>query len=82
MAFTFSGITFPVSAMYGWIQPLSKLFPLSYFSDIFIDQMMIGSPLPYDIPMILSLLLFITLIVISWRRLNRVLNDEYYWRRS
>ncbi len=82
MAFTFSGITFPVSAMYEWIQPLSKLFPLSYFSDIFIDQMMIGTPLSYDIPKAISLLLFLPLIAISWRRLSRVVRDETYWRRS
>ena len=72
MAFTFSGITFPVSAMYPAVQPLSKLFPLSYFSDIFIDQMMLGVPISYDVPKVGALLVFIALIVLVWQRLDRV----------
>ena len=82
MAFTFSGITFPVSAMYPVVQSMSKLFPLSYFSDIFIDQMMLGVPISYDVPKIGVLLVFIALIVLVWQRLDRVVRNEMYWRRS
>ena len=82
MAFTFSGITFPVSAMYPAVQPLSKLFPLSYFSDIFIDQMMLGVPISYDVPKVGVLLVFIALIVLVWQRFDRVVRNEMYWRRS
>lgn len=82
MAFTFSGITFPVTAMFDAIQPLSKLFPLSYFSEIFIDQMMLGAPISYDTPKTLILMLFILLIAFIWRRLNRVVHNEKYWRKD
>ena len=82
MAFTFSGITFPVTAMFDAIQPLSKLFPLSYFSEIFIDQMMLGTPISYDTPKTLILMLFILLIAFIWRRLNRVVRNEKYWRKD
>lgn len=82
MAFTFSGITFPVMAMYDWIQPLSKLFPLSYFSDIFIDQMMIGTPISYDITKFITLLIFCIVGVAIKGRLRRIITCEKYWRRS
>ena len=82
MAFTFSGITFPVTAMYGAIQPIAKLFPLGYFSEIFIDQMMLGVPIIYDIPKLGSLLIFLLLPLILWRRLRRIMFDSNYWCRG
>lgn len=82
MAFTFSGITFPVTAMFEAIQPFSKLFPLTYFSEIFIDQMMLGTPISYDITNTAMLILFILLIVAIWHRLNRVVRNEKYWSKS
>lgn len=82
MAFTFSGLTFPVTAMFEWIQPVSKLFPLGYFSDIFIDQMMLGVPICYDIPKLCAMAIFFVLPFVIWRRLGRVVTDKQYWERS
>ena len=82
MAFTFSGLTFPVTAMFEWIQPISKLFPLGYFSDIFIDQMMIGVPIYYDISKLCAMAAFFILPFVIWRRLGRVVTDKQYWERG
>ncbi len=38
LAFTFSGLTFPMMAMYPWVQAFSKIFPFTFYTDIFIDQ--------------------------------------------
>lgn len=82
MAFTFSGLTFPVTAMFEWIQPVSKLFPLGYFSDIFIDQMMLGVPIYYDISKLCAMAVFFALPFVIWRRLGMVVTDKQYWERG
>lgn len=79
MAFTFSGITFPTMAMFGIARFLSKLFPLTYFSEVFIDQATRGTPIHYDIEPLLYMLLFLLLIPLSWRRLAKVVTCEKCW---
>ena len=82
MAFTFSGVTFPVIAMYEAAQWFSQLFPLTYFSDIFVDKAMLGVTMSYDIKEYLSLALFTLLLPLVWRRLSRVVGNEEYWCRD
>lgn len=82
MAFTFSGITFPTVAMYGVARIFSKLFPLSYFSDIFVSQVMRGAPFSYDIDNLIYMTLFLILAPLLWRRLERVVRMEKYWGRE
>ena len=82
MAFTFSGVTFPVIAMYEAAQWFSRLFPLTYFSDIFVDKAMLGVTMSYDIKEYLSLALFTLLLPLVWRRLSRVVSNEEYWCRD
>ncbi|MBO5891065.1 MAG: ABC transporter permease [Alistipes sp.] len=82
MAFTFSGITFPTIAMFGVARVAAKCFPLSYFSEVFIDQAMRGAPLYVDMPKLGVLMLFIVLPILSWRRLHTVVNEEKYWGRE
>lgn len=79
MAFTFSGITFPTIAMYGVAYGASKLFPLTYFSEIFIDQAMRGVPIAEDNSRMVCLMLFVIIIPISWHRLRRVISNDKYW---
>ena len=79
MAFTFSGITFPVMAMYGVAQLLSKAFPLTYFSDVFISQAVVGAPEFYDIIDLGAILLFMLPLMIVWRRFGRVVREDQYW---
>ena len=38
LAFTFSGVTFPTMAMFEAVQPFTKLFPYTYFMELYIDQ--------------------------------------------
>ncbi len=82
MAFTFSGITFPTISMYGIAQFMAKLFPLSYFSDIFITQAVRGAGLRYSFDSYVWLLGFSILGVIVWQRLSRVVRMEQYWNRD
>ena len=82
MAFTFSGITFPVLAMYGVAQLLSKLFPLGYFSEIFVSQVMRGAAFSYDVDNLLYMAMFLVVVPLTWRRLKRVVRDKKYWGRE
>ena len=82
MAFTFSGITFPTVAMYGVARIFSKLFPLSYFSDIFVSQVMRGAPFSYDVDNLLYMTLFLILVPPLWRRFERIVRMEKYWGRE
>lgn len=82
MAFTFSGITFPVTAMYDVAQWFSRLFPLSYFSNIFVDKAILGAGMSYDFSDYLSMAAFMLVVPLVWRRLGRVASHEKYWRRD
>lgn len=82
MAFTFSGITFPVLAMYGVAQLLSKLFPLGYFSEMFVSQVMRGATFSYDIDNLIHMAMFLVVVPLTWRRLERVVRDKKYWGRE
>lgn len=82
MAFTFSGITFPTISMYGIAQFMAKLFPLTYFSDIFITQAVRGASLNYSLDSLVWLLGFSILGVIVWQRLSSVVRMEQYWNRD
>ena len=82
MAFTFSGITFPTMAMYGAAQIFSKFFPLSYFSEFFVSQVMRDAPISYDVDNVLYMMLFLVVVPLSWRRLGRVVREDKYWGRE
>ena len=82
MAFTFSGITFPTIAMYGVARLFSKFFPLSYYSEFFVSQVMRGAPIGYDADCLLYMALFVIVVPLSWRRFTRVMRDDKYWRRE
>ena len=82
MAFTFSGVTFPVMAMYDVAQWFSRLFPLTYFSNIFVDKAMLGVGISYDIDDYLAMTVFVLLVPLVWRRLSRVVGDSKYWCRD
>lgn len=82
MAFTFSGITFPAIAMYGVARIFSKLFPLTYFSELFISQVMRDATFRYDIDNLLYMALFLVVVPLSWRRLRSVVCEDKYWGRE
>lgn len=82
MAFTFSGITFPTMSMCAMAQAFAKLFPLSYFSDLFIDQAMRGVASTRSIWEVVALMLFILLIPICWSRLRGITTNSSYFKRD
>ena len=79
MAFTFSGITFPTMAMFCVPRVLSYIFPLTYFSNIFVDQVMYGATLSDVSFEFVLFALFLLLVPISWSRLRRVVSCDKYW---
>ncbi|MBO5971943.1 MAG: ABC transporter permease, partial [Alistipes sp.] len=82
MAFTFSGITFPTSAMFETLRLLSNMFPLRWFSEIFIDQAMRGAPLIYTIKPLLALAIFTLIPLPVIKRLRRISLTPIYWSKD
>lgn len=81
LAFTFSGLTFPVMAMWEPMQWISRLFPFTFYTDIFVDQMLRGAPWVYSLPDLLCLTLFILLPLLCLPRLRKVCTEEKFWGR-
>ena len=82
MAFTFSGITFPVMAMYGVARLLSHIFPLTHFTQIFINIAMRGCDFIYLQERVLSLILFMILPIVVWPRYRSICSNVKYWGRD
>ena len=82
MAFTFSGITFPVMAMWGVARLLSYLFPLGYFVNIFVSVAMRGLGAEYVAKDMLALALFVLAVPLVWRRICRVVSDKRYLQKD
>ena len=81
LAFTFSGVTFPTMAMFSAIQPLTYLFPYTYFMQLYIDQAVRGVEWWYSLDKIAAMLLFCLLPLLLFGRLNRVLMNRKFWCR-
>jgi ABC-2 type transport system permease protein len=81
LAFTFSGVTFPTMAMIGWVQPLTILFPYTYFMELYIDQAVRGSAWWFSMPKVAAMLLFCLLPLLLFGRLKKVLVNRKYWRK-
>jgi ABC-2 type transport system permease protein len=70
IAFSISGFSFPVNAMYPEIQALSNLFPLRHYFLIYVDQALNGRALFYSWPHYAALLGFLILPVFVLRNLK------------
>ena len=79
LAFTFSGLTFPIMAMWEPMQWVSRIFPFTYYTDIFIDQMLRGTPWVYSLPDLGYMSLFIVLPLLCLPRLKRVATEQKFW---
>ncbi len=82
LAFTFSGLTFPIMAMYPAMRAVSKLFPFTYYTDLFVDQMLRGAPVRCSLPDLGCMALFIVLPFLCLRRLRRLCTEEKFWGKS
>lgn len=82
LAFTFSGLTFPVMAMWTPMRWLSRCFPFTYYTDLFIDQMLRGAPVACSLPDLGYMSLFAVLPMLVLPRLRKVCMDPNYWGRA
>ncbi len=81
LAFTFSGLTFPIMAMWEPMQWVSWFFPFTFYTDLFVDQMLRGTPWVYSLPDLGYMALFIVLPMLCLPRLKRVATEEKFWGR-
>ncbi len=79
MAFSLSGLTFPVMAMFKGIQLFSYIFPFTYFTDMIVDQALRGAPAAYSIPDLCCMAAFQILPLLVLPRLRRIALDSSYW---
>lgn len=61
MAFTFSGLTFPLTAFYGWLRPMAWLFPYTPYLKLLINQMVRGAAWSLSLEELAPMLLFLLL---------------------
>ena len=81
LAFTFSGLTFPIMAMWVPMQWMSRCFPFTYYTDLIIDQMLRGAPVVYSLPDLGYMALFAVLPMVVLPRLRKVCTEPKYWGR-
>lgn len=81
LAFTFSGLTFPLMAMSWYARMFSYIFPFTYYTEIFVDQAMRGAPPVYSLKYLGILALFIVLPLACLPHLKKIATNEHYWRR-
>lgn len=79
MAFSLSGLTFPVMAMFKGIQIFCYIFPFTYFTDMIVDQALRGAPAAYSIPDLCCMAAFQILPLLVLPRLRRISLDSSYW---
>lgn len=78
MAFSFSGLTFPVEAMYGFIHVLSNFFPYKHFMKVFIDNSMRGTTVAFSLADCCYLIAFVAVALVLMLRLKKIaINGTY-----
>lgn len=82
LAFSFSGMTFPLVAMDGWVQAVSNIFPFTFYTRIFIDQVMRGAPVYHSYINLGVLALFAIIPLLCLPRLKKIATDQKYWGRT
>jgi ABC-2 type transport system permease protein len=68
-------------AMIGWVQPLTMLFPYTYFMRLYIDQAVRGMAWWYSMIDVAAMLLFCLLPLLLFGRLKKLLVNRKFWRR-
>ncbi|MDE5730375.1 MAG: ABC transporter permease [Alistipes sp.] len=81
LAFTFSGLTFPIMAMSRPMQWFSNIFPFTFYTDIIVDQAMRGAPVIYSLHDMGVLMLFVILPLLCLPHLRTICTDKKYWGR-
>lgn len=78
-SFSFAGLTFPHAAMYPAIVVASKIFPFTYYLDIFIEQSLRGSHLSMALDSLGYMGLFVLACVLCIPLLKRKCNNPKYF---
>ncbi|MGL4993429.1 MAG: ABC transporter permease [Bacteroidales bacterium] len=81
LAFTFSGLTFPFMAMDPMMRYFGKIFPFTYYMELFVDQAIRGASASHSIGYLLSLIIFLLLPYLALARLKRIASDSTFWGR-
>lgn len=81
LAFTFSGLTFPLVAMDMPLHVFSYIFPFTIYTELFVDQAIRGAPIIYSLQHLGLLALYVILPILCWPRLKKIATNEHYWRR-
>jgi len=82
LAFSFSGLTFPMIAMDPFLQYFAELFPYTHYLKIYINEAMKGLDLRYSLYSFMALSIFIALPFLLIGRLRHFLTDAKYWGKS
>lgn len=78
LSFSLAGFTYPVSAMSGFLQWLSWLFPLRHYYLIYVNQALDGYSILYVWPSVVAMLAFILLpCTVLWRYRAAFLKYHY-----
>ncbi len=76
---SFCGLTFPALGMYPAIVALSKLFPYTFFIDLFIEQSLRGAPPARSLGDLAAMGAFVVAMALLMPRLKHIaLNPKYY----
>ena len=82
LAFSFSGLTFPIIAMDHALQYFAELFPYTHYLKIYINEAMKGLDLRYSLYEFMALSIFIILPFFLIPRLRQFLTNAKYWGKS
>lgn len=78
LSFSLAGFTYPVSAMSGFLQKLSWLFPLRHYYLIYVNQALNGYSIAYAWIPVVALLMFLLLpMCVLWRYRAAFLKYHY-----
>ncbi len=81
LAFSFSGLTFPLSGMPVVAQKLSQLFPFTQYLKLFLNQAFYGASALSGLAHLAILIGFLMLPVLSLPRLKKVASDSKFYGR-
>lgn len=79
LAITFAGLTFPSFGMPAIAQVFSKIFPFTYWLELFVGQTLRGEPTANGIIQIWLMVIFVVAGLCTVPRLKYLLKNEKYW---
>lgn len=78
LAFSYSGLSFPIEGMPALLQGLSYLFPLRWFFRIYQGIALNGTDPLYALPFFALMLVFLLLPLLIWKRLQKAMIEQNY----